>query len=236
MPGTLEIVFVVEESDYELFQSRLPARFKLIKEPKILKDGHIQQKYSKLHADIYCKGDYIFHLDSDVLVTKFVEEQDLFWNGKPILEYDLYTNMPPPVSVWRSGTAKAIGLDDVAYEFSRKNQHLYPRQAYSLLRQHMERVHNVTFVEYLNTTEGHAGFAMNGRPMFSDFNAMGAFLYYVRPDMVFWVPHDKRERQERLDPLPVKVKRVVCQGNGRNDVSPCDDECGQEFCKIHFGV
>ena len=42
----------------------IPAR--IVVEEVFLEDGHIQQKYSKLTADLHTKANFILHLDSDL--------------------------------------------------------------------------------------------------------------------------------------------------------------------------
>ena len=41
----------------------------------------------QIRADLYTEGDYILHLDSDVLVLHEVTYQDIFHFGKPVLPY-----------------------------------------------------------------------------------------------------------------------------------------------------
>jgi hypothetical protein len=35
-------------------------------------------------ADTYCRGKYIFHLDSDVVLIKQLQKRDLFLFGRPV--------------------------------------------------------------------------------------------------------------------------------------------------------
>ena len=39
---------------------------KLVIEDAFLNDGHIQQKYSKLTADLHTEAEFILHIDSDL--------------------------------------------------------------------------------------------------------------------------------------------------------------------------
>ncbi|CAM9511752.1 unnamed protein product, partial [Ectocarpus sp. 12 AP-2014] len=74
VPCAIEVVVVVLEADVALFEaivypfrSTAPFQIHVVGEPDLM-DGHIQQKYSKLRADLYTQGDYILHMDSDVVI------------------------------------------------------------------------------------------------------------------------------------------------------------------------
>lgn len=48
-----------------------------------------------MRADLYTKGDYILHLDSDVLVLRDVTYDDIFHLGKPVLPFRRYRDESP---------------------------------------------------------------------------------------------------------------------------------------------
>ena len=43
-----------------------------------------------MRADLYTKGDYILHLDSDVLVLHDITYEHIFHLGKPVLPFRRY--------------------------------------------------------------------------------------------------------------------------------------------------
>lgn len=49
----------------------------------------------QMRADLYTKGDYILHLDSDVLVLHGVTYDDIFHLGKPVLPFRRYRDDTP---------------------------------------------------------------------------------------------------------------------------------------------
>jgi hypothetical protein len=142
----------------------------------------------------YCQGDFILHLDSDVVLFRPVLYKDIFLLGKPMLEYDTYANLAPwHVNVWQNGTAFAVGRYPNPYEYSRSNEHVYPRAAYAAARRHIEeRFNGLPFVDFLATRPGSgkgraklnrtldaqhmpAGETEDRQDLFSDFNYMGEY-------------------------------------------------------------
>ncbi|CAM9352251.1 unnamed protein product, partial [Ectocarpus sp. 13 AM-2016] len=133
----IEVVVVVTEADVALFEaivtpyrSTAPFPIHVVGEPDLM-DGHIQQKYSKLRADLYTQGDYILHMDADVVVFENVSYSHIFHFGKPVLPFRRYRKDDGYLELkastcWQLGTSRAIG-EDVHHEFSVFNTHVYPR-------------------------------------------------------------------------------------------------------------
>lgn len=48
-----------------------------------------------MRADLYTNGDYILHLDSDVLVLRDVTYDDMFHLDKPVLPFRRYRDDSP---------------------------------------------------------------------------------------------------------------------------------------------
>ncbi|KAK4047116.1 hypothetical protein OIO90_006319 [Microbotryomycetes sp. JL221] len=216
--NALEIVVVMPSSDFELFKSKTwPPDVKLVPEPDLLPNGDIQQKLTKLRADKYCKGDYILHLDSDTVISRTVLQKDVVWQeGRPAHSYAPYDTLPEAVSVWRKGTGNAVG-QPVEFEFSRNSFHVYPRRIYANARAHIERVHGMSLVDFLTSRIGRMR-SMDKLTedeksrMFSDFNYLGAYAYYVEPDLLSWVPAWEEGRAHGTYPI---IPPIICQGNAR---------------------
>ena len=191
IPHLLELVIVTDQGSTEAVQHELinplneligksDKKIKFIVEEPFLHNGHIQQKYSKMMADTYTNASYILHLDSDGAITNW--EDDCFLRDKlPINEFDSWENLPDSVRQWREGTAFLLGVEknDVKYEYSRVNQHVYPRQLYKMVRDELEKIHGVSFKE-LFTKFNLVGTGLdhrkiNGSILISDFNILGAF-------------------------------------------------------------
>ena len=119
LPNALELVAVVPEGDVAAFERALHALpgARVVGEPPLMPDQHMQQKYSKLHADRYCRGAYVFHLDSDMVLYKELLLRDILWTGLPLLVYQRYSTLNdptgPPKIRWRIGTSFALGQEVV---------------------------------------------------------------------------------------------------------------------------
>ncbi|CAM9111525.1 unnamed protein product [Hapterophycus canaliculatus] len=231
--SALEIVVVVLEAEVELFEGivnpfRASAKFplRIIGEPDLM-DGHVQQKYSKLRGDLYTQGDYILHLDSDVVLFEDLTYDHMFHLGKPVLPYRRYriedsqgmlTSM-----CWQRGTSFAVE-EEVVREFSVFNTHVYPREMYSAARNFIEEHHGLPFGDFMSTRRGFcpgteivSKWTLAERDLlFSDFNYMGAFLWYHMRDAVYWLAADPYDAQ-LYDWRPDLIKYAwVCQASGRH--------------------
>jgi hypothetical protein len=227
MMNARHIVLVIPDTDHPLFQEqqqmkRIHQDVKLIAEPKLMPNDHIQQKYSKMMADTYCPCSYIFHLDSDVVFMRRIYRKDLFFMGKPLLEYDRYSNLPETTLRWKLGTSNAVGRP-VEHEYSRSNNHMYPRSMYPAARRHLERRFGKPFPDFMATrigkfNETHCFNCDNADPKivglaFSDFNYMGAFLWFYMHESMVWQPLDPEE-SKHVYMRPI-IPPFVCQGNAR---------------------
>ncbi|KAK4049347.1 hypothetical protein OIO90_005476 [Microbotryomycetes sp. JL221] len=213
--NALETVIVMPEEDFDEFDALTwPPGVKLKSEPDLLPNGDIQQKLTKISADKYTQGDFVMHLDSDMVLGRPVLLKDIVWQpGRPALGYAPYDLLPTPTHVWREGTSFAVG-QEVEFEFSRNPFHVYPRAIYARARAHIEKVHNKPFVDFLQTRIGRPKQSKpeERKMAFSDFNYLGAFAFYVEPDLMTWVPFWEPENRHRLYPI---MPPLVCQGNAR---------------------
>ena len=229
IPQALEYVVVVPTHDYNRTVKEMPSFVTVQEEVRVLHSDHIQQKLTKLRADLYCKGDYIFHLDSDVVLFRPLLIRDLFILNKPIITFDRYANLKGQqefhVTQWQNGTSFAVG-ENVELEFSRSNDHLYPRQIYARARGFLEQRHNMSLTAFLDTREGRRlnrdsnGTKKEAHPdtrLFSDFNYIGAFLYYHLPEVMAWTYVGLDRPPAKSLPYAYTAIRppIVCQGNAR---------------------
>lgn len=237
MPGALEYVVVVPENDLFDAKKWIPSgpNVRIRPEKRVLHSDHIQQKLTKLTADHWCNGDYIFHLDSDVVLYRTILRRDVLLFDKPIITFDRYDNLhlteaaaaKQQVYKWQNGTSFAVG-QRVEFEFSRSNDNMYPRAAYAAARSHIERTHKMLFSAFLDTREGKVLYHKNlvtgeshaitpFHKLFSDFNYMGAFLYYQAPHMMAWTYLGEDQPPPHAMPFAYNTIRppLTCQGNAR---------------------
>ncbi len=192
----LELVIVTDEGSDKVVRRHLfdPLRkqynglVKLHVEKTLLRDGHIQQQFSKIMADTYTKGNLILHLDSDCAVVKWSEDCYLE-GGLPVNDFGTFKSLEAHgVGIWKRGTEVALGIDDEENEYSRLNQHVYPRQAYELARRRMEKVHGVPFVKTFQKAN-FVGYAPQihepNVTLFSEFNVIGAAVFHFAPELMF---------------------------------------------------
>ena len=220
IPNALEIVLVVPEGDVANFEKAVHAvpGARVVGEPIVMKDQNMQQKYSKLHADRYCEGDFVFHLDSDMVLYKELLTRDILWMSRPLLVYQRYSSLndPPPAPPkikWRVGTSFALGVP-VLHEYSRSPLHVYPRAIYAPARARIEEVHSTDIVAFLTGRIGKHTKEADENLLFSDFNYLGAFAHLIRPDLISQAPLDLDERRHLSVPPPL-VEAPLCQGNAR---------------------
>jgi len=197
----LEIVVVTDEESAETVRTGLVEKLmekypelhqrdgiRLHVEPMFLENGHIQQKYSKMTADTYTKGDLIFHIDSDCVLIQWKSECYLE-EGKPVNDYATFESLDKIVEIWKNGTSTVLGIPEELYEFSRLNQHVYPKQLYSILRRRVEDVHGMPFAEVfekLKLVGKHEHwFQDQSTVLVSDFNLLGATSFHFAPDLMF---------------------------------------------------
>ena len=221
IPHALEYVAVVPDTDFDIANQTLPSFVKLIGEPHLIERGDVQQKYTKLMADTYTKGDYVMHLDSDVLFYRPVLYKDVFVMGKPILDFSSYEELKDTgVASWQQGMEYTLG-HKVPYEFSRSNDHVYPRSVYKPARDYLENRFNTTVVEFLKTRVGKVPkkctYETGCHRLFSDFNYLGAFMYWNMEEAVSWnyIGSNPDPSIKQFPLLHVIRPPMVCQGNAR---------------------
>jgi hypothetical protein len=224
VPTALEIVIVVLREDEKLFRDKFTDLLKLDHKVKIIpieaavSDDALQQKFTKLHADLYCSGDYIMHVDSDVVFHREVLLRDIFWLGKPILLYQRYSTIATSQHThtrWQRGTSLAMGRQ-IDHEYSRSSLHVYPRELYPQARAWLETVHRQSFVRFLSNDQLVRNMSHPDKDLiFSDFNFLGAYAHYERPQSFSLAPIDSDERERLPFPPPALPHAPTCQGNAR---------------------
>lgn len=172
---------------------------KFFVEPKLLENGHIQQKYSKLTADTHTSAQYILHVDSDLWYHSWNE--DCFFSPtdhRPIVEFDSWDHLTPEVEQWRNGSERLLKLPvgAIKFEYSRANQHVYPRSLYRGLRSYLETRHGKSFEKIFKETPlvgtnahlvAKRAHGVSSALLVSDFNLIGAFAHYFAPRSVHFV-------------------------------------------------
>jgi hypothetical protein len=205
----LEIVIVTDEQDEQVVREKLldviarshpqhvaSGVVRIHVEKTFLRNGHIQQKYSKMTADKYTSAPYILHMDSDCAVVQWQSECYLH-NDKPINDFATFEQIAGLgfnyIWQWKEGTEVVLGIENELYEFSRLNQHVYPRELYGMMRRRIEEVHGVPFESVfdklnlvgrgIDKREDPSGTAI----VVSDFNVLGAAAFHFGYDLMHHV-------------------------------------------------
>lgn len=149
-------------------------------------DKYLHQQLVKMHADCFTDAEFIAYLDSDTIFTRPVTPDDLIADcRRPIKYFTPYTSLEEKDRVWQKPTSSVL-KEEVTNEFMRRHPFVVPRKLLQEFRTFFWRKHGMSIGEYIR--------GVNGRE-FSEFNALGAFLFKYHNDKIHWINTD-----ERLDP------------------------------------
>lgn len=169
--------------------------------------GVVCSRMDSLLVDTMADADYFYTIDADTILTRVVTIDDLFKKGKPMLIYDTYDSMPQVKAIWKPGTDKLVGVD-AEFEFMRRQGLLYPNASFSGLRARLEQVHKKKLYEY----------AIENYPEnFSEFNPLGAYLYYFQRDVMYWV---KGHSFPDADAAVLSMPPFLLQARSWDHISP----------------
>jgi FkbM family methyltransferase len=182
--------------------------------PEQCEDGYLSQQMFKLNAHQFSDADYILHVDSDTVFNKPFTPDDFIRDGKPVWMMTPYSKLEVP---WRMITEKFLD-ESIEFEFMRRLPILIPRWAYWHLAKFCAAQHGSSVNDYICKQPSRA---------FSEFNAMGAYLYLHHRDKIFWVNTDIAPEQwpelkveqfwshSGVTPeIKAKLEQLLLNGNG----------------------
>lgn len=248
MQGAVEIALVVPDDDVALFRREMgpdqlgksrdnsPSKpaLRVVSEERLHDHSHhndeaavdLQEAYTRSLADKYCeRGIYVLQLRSGAVLSRKVYRKDLFFEGKPIIRYDRYTNRPKSAALWQQGTAHALGSVAAEFAFPQTSDHIYSKASFADARAHIEKVHGVVFRDFLKSRAGAISCLEGSCPenhaqnqdrelrkiAYSYSAYLGAYLRMARVDDVTWVPVDISEYHNHIF-VPI-IPSFTCQGN-----------------------
>tara|TARA_R110000868_G_scaffold281159_12_gene541547 strand:- start:72 stop:788 length:717 start_codon:yes stop_codon:yes gene_type:complete len=174
--GYSSVIVTAPESSKEVIEPIvLKHGFKFIVCDAIHADDYVGQQVTKMYADLYTTSDLVVHVDSDVIFTKHVTLQS-FLNAEGTKPLNLKTLYVDIVTPWKSITERNVKFD-VQYEYMRRIPLTYPRESYKNVREYIEKVHGITFYEFIHSIT-------NGE--MSEFNIIGAVLEQYYPNCIEW--------------------------------------------------
>ncbi len=176
-----EVVVALPESDRDMARelSDLGARF-VFWQP-VTVNGYIDQQICKMHADQFCKGDFILHLDSDCMLDSelwvdhfFMEDQSREFHPRPKLLIRRWEDAGD-AQCWRPFTRTTLGVEP-SFETMCSLPIIYHRSSHELFRNYVKQIHGRSFIEYVARLKD-----------FSEFNAIGNFCHLFTPDAYHFI-------------------------------------------------
>lgn len=186
--GFLPPVVAVPGADHELLCNLIADIPGCFAQPKVWNgEGFGRAQSAMMHGDILC-GDahYYWLLGSDCFaVEPFSPANYCDGEGKPFMLFNTWEFMQQHAKetlFWRAGTEKALGVISHG-EFMRRLPLAYPSDMLMGLRLHVERLHGLTFHDYVQRE-------VNSYRNFSESNVMGEWAWRHCQGAYNWVNLD----------------------------------------------
>lgn len=147
-------------------------------------NGYLWQQVVKMHCDQFSDAEFFVHLDSDTILTRPTAPEDFIVHArKPIWLYTPYTSIDSgDGQTWKEPTAK-IMMRPVPHEFMRRHPFCIPAWALREFRAWMWRIHGMSMESYITSQPNRE---------FSEYNALGAYLWFYHHDKVVWQNTDEK--------------------------------------------
>jgi hypothetical protein len=228
MRGVLEVVVAVPASDLASFDSLLEEfdnrlRIAIVPEDPLSHayDHAMQDAYTRLLADKYCAGDFIFNMRPDSVLLRKIYHKYLFFGGKPIARYR-DEPLPDP---WRSGLFSALGPRLDSPSPARADEQLIPRWSYNMTRSYLEKRHKKTVKSFLNQRVRVQRCLLADRtacPLtkrrrlrgdaYSHIITMRTYLYNFNRSAMTWLPIETSQQYTNTALVPL-IPTLTCQGD-----------------------
>jgi hypothetical protein len=166
-----EIIVAIPETDEHAFRNFDfgPAMHVIV--PVLSPAPYVDQQICKVHADDYCKGDFVVHFDSDCIATRDVNVSDFFnAEGMPKLLFRRWEDSGSAADAWRLVT-KSVLAQEPPFETMATHPTVLHRSTHELFRRHIGDIHGGDFIKYVSRLSA-----------FSEFNALGNFALLYTPD------------------------------------------------------
>lgn len=177
--GVRKVVIVAPDRAFKIpkesTERAIAGGLQWIETPDPCEDGYLAQQVLKLSAPEYSDADFILHTDSDTLFTRPVGPETYLRDGKPVWMFTPYSQLGEVP--WREPTEKFLG-ESVEFEFMRRLPVMVPAWAYPALASFCLEKHGVNLSDYIAGQPASA---------FSEYNALGAFLYRYHREKIGWV-------------------------------------------------
>ena len=144
----------------------------------IAADGYMGQQVCKLEADLYCTGDVILYVDSDCILKRSFNADEMFVNGR-IRQLLRFWKDAGTGHIWEPFVSAALGFS-ARFECMATHPMAYWRDSIKHCREYLNGLHG-SMREYVRTRE---------RREFSEFNVLGNFCHMFEPYRYDWTIAD----------------------------------------------
>jgi hypothetical protein len=186
--------------------------------PSPVEDALRRRVWWGLHADSFCRGDLILHLDSGTVLWRLLQLRDFLWLGRPLLSYRRPDELPALAGL-------AATEDGAEFEFGTVTGALqvFPRSLYPRARAHAAARHGGNVTRFVRDTAGASEAAGDGTAL------LAAYAWRHASDDFSLAPGDGDEQRRvgSLVPTPVvpspacrfPAAKAVSDGQGAVDAT-----------------
>jgi hypothetical protein len=183
--GFCEHVVVVPSCDVASFQAfnGMVDNFRVVGFDECPGKGMLHHEALIMSADKFCTGDYVLHVDADVIFWEPTKPEDYFVDGKPVLYRELFENFRtkhPLRYGWKYCVIDALGIDP-EFEVMVRHPAIHPIWLYRFCRDAVEAHTQRDFMEYM--LAGKNDFPQSR----AEFPTLGAYAYTYHPAKYHWV-------------------------------------------------
>ena len=176
------------------------ARVALLPPSPYYRDGYDRQQLAMFWADNYTDSEYIGFMDTDATMLTYIDREDLFEDGKPVVNARGGRTVFDHTWSWAAGTFETLGILEPFKAMSYfpviiKRSHLKD------LRDFIADRHNLTFDDafYQNIS---APSAVRLK-LFSQFDIMFTYLFTFKRSEYKWYIHSETPDWDGINPPPV---------------------------------
>lgn len=146
-------------------------------------EQYVQQQSDKMHADHFTDAEFVLYTDSDTIFTRPVCPSDFIAdNRRPRWLYTPYSSINSgDGQTWKPVTQKFIG-QPVELEYMRRHPFCISSALLKEFRAWIHRTHGVSMERY---------FMSQPYRECSEFNFLGAYLWFYHRDKVEWINTDE---------------------------------------------
>ncbi len=138
-------------------------------------DDYLGQQVTKLHADTFSQADLICHIDSDCIISRPIQPEDIAPGGIPRV-YTRPIAALPRHWPWTQPTQEFLECN-VSHDFLQYPPFTFPKWLYPLLRTWTSETKGTSLEDWIMSRPARG---------FSEFNALAAYAYIHYRDKFIW--------------------------------------------------